>query len=219
MSLGKEGVDHVSPFEYRRILADLFEERGVIHVGHFIGHDGQHLREYINKNRILNHEPSLAVVVQMFTHLFKDLKPDTVVGPATGGGVLARAVAEALSLETGRDVVAIELKKDEGGVQRFQNNDDELMGERVLAIDDVVNAGGSMEEVLHEVISHGGNVIAVTTIINRNPDVVGAEFFNSEAFPMEVVFTPLISKQFESYYDGDPNPPEWIREPIQEKPQ
>lgn len=109
----------------------------------------------------------------MIAERFRDHPVDLVAGPATGGMILAFEVGRQLGKR------AIYAEK-EGDRKTFRRGAAITAGNRVLVVDDVVTAGGSVSEVIDLVRERGGNVVGVGVLVDRTdkaPDF-GAPFFS-----------------------------------------
>ena len=77
---------------------DLLRNTGAILEGHFKLASGRHSGTYIEKFRIMENPPATEVLCGMIADHFRDLKPSVVVGPATGGIILAYETARQLGV-------------------------------------------------------------------------------------------------------------------------
>ena len=92
---------------------------------------------------------------------FKDAKIDTVVGPVTGGIILAHETGKALGTR------AIFTERVDG-VMTFRRGFTLHEGERVLIVEDIVTTGGSIREVIDVVKQFGGVPVAVSMLVDRS---------------------------------------------------
>ncbi len=84
-----------------------------------------------------------------------------MVGPTTGGVIIAYEVARELGL---RGVIA---ERDEGGRSIGRHFHLEP-GERALVVDDVLTTGGSVRETLDAVRKAGGVPVGVAVMVDRS---------------------------------------------------
>jgi orotate phosphoribosyltransferase len=109
----------------------------------------------------------------MFAEHFRRLKPSVVVGPTTGGVILA--------FETARQLGVRGIFAEKDGDTRVLRRDFVIEhGEDVLVVDDVLTTGKSVNETLDAVRRVGGNVIGVGVMVDRSasPLDFGAELFS-----------------------------------------
>lgn len=92
----------------------------------------------------------------------RQLEPDTVAGPTTGGIILAYEVARQLGL---RGIFAE--RAPEGG-RAFQRDFHLRAGERVLVVDDVLTSGASVRDTLAAVAVTGAECIGVAVLVDRS---------------------------------------------------
>jgi orotate phosphoribosyltransferase len=98
----------------------------------------------------------------------RELSPQVVAGPTTGGIIVSYEVARHLGLRSIFAEVA-EGSGPNGSVERsFQRGFTIEPGERVLVVDDVLTTGGSVRDVLEAVRAMGGEPIAVAVLIDRS---------------------------------------------------
>lgn len=91
----------------------------------------------------------------------REYAPELVVGPTTGGVIIAYEVARHLGL---RGVIA---ERDNGGRSIGRHFRLEP-GERALVVDDVLTTGGSVRETLDAVRQAGGVPVAVSVMVDRS---------------------------------------------------
>ncbi|MFA6258827.1 MAG: orotidine-5'-phosphate decarboxylase [Candidatus Paceibacterota bacterium] len=157
----------------KRILEILGETKAVIMDGHFVYQTGRHGNAYVAKDRITPVPLLIDEVGMMLADLVKDKTIDTVVAPAVGGIVLGHTVGKYLSFYKQKTINSIFLEKGEkgkDGTDTFRitrGYDAFLKGKNVLVVEDIVNTGHSVKEVIKSVERFGGKVKAITVICNR----------------------------------------------------
>ena len=107
------------------------------------------------------------------------LAPRTVVGPTTGGVLLAYEVGRQLGV---RGIFA---ERSEGG--RSLQRDFRLeLGERVLVVDDVLTSGASVRDTIQAVRAAGGEPVGVAVMVDRSGGAVdfGLPFFAATEFTL-----------------------------------
>jgi orotate phosphoribosyltransferase len=77
-------------------IEELFERSGALLDGHFLLKSGRHAGRYLEKFLVLQH-PAIAVEIgRRMAELLAAVRPTLVVGPTTGGVLLAHEVARQL---------------------------------------------------------------------------------------------------------------------------
>lgn len=145
----------------------------IITDSHIVYTSGKHGSVYINKDALYPHTELSSKVGEMFAQKNKDLDIDVVVAPALGGIILSQWTAFHLSKVKGKEIFGIYTEKDAEKNQVFTRGYDKFVsGKNVLVIEDLTTTGGSVLKVVNSVRATGGTVMAVSVMVNRNPDVV-----------------------------------------------
>ena len=116
--------------------------------GHFLLTSGLHSPLYVEKFNVLQHPEYTEKLCKELAERFKDQNVQTVMGPMTGGILLAHEVGKAL----GTRAIFTEREK----------------GERVLIVEDIVTTGGSVQEVVNVVKKAGGVIVGVGLLVDRS---------------------------------------------------
>lgn len=140
---------------------DLLVETGAIMSGHFKLTSGLHSPHYVEKFNVLQHPKLTERLCKAMAGNFKDAQIETVVGPVTGGIILAHETGKALGTR------AIFTERVEG-VMTFRRGFALREGERVLIVEDIVTTGGSIREVIDVVRKFGGVPVAVSMLVDRS---------------------------------------------------
>ena len=91
---------------------------------------------------------------------------ELVVGPTTGGIILAFETARQLGL---RSIFAEEVAGDDGSTRReFRRGFAILPGERVLLVDDILTTGGSLLAMIPAVEALGGDIVECAVLVDRS---------------------------------------------------
>ncbi|MEN8005987.1 MAG: orotate phosphoribosyltransferase [Candidatus Krumholzibacteriota bacterium] len=141
-------------------ILTLMEELGALHSGHFLLSSGLHSDRYFQCARILQFPELARELGAAMGKFFDDAATDLVVSPAMGGILIGHEVARAL----GRRFVFTERKD---GVMSIRRGFSLEKGEKVIIAEDVVTRGTSLLEVIEVVEAAGGQVIGLTSIIDR----------------------------------------------------
>ena len=142
-------------------VKEIFVAAGAIMEGHFLLTSGLHSPMYVEKFNVLQHPESTEKLCKALAEQFKNDKIQTVVGPMTGGILLAHEVGKALGTR------AIFTER-ENGRMTFRRGFALEKGERVLIVEDIVTTGGSVKEVIDVVRENGGVPVAVGMLVDRS---------------------------------------------------
>ncbi len=161
------------------VLAALKDAGAILH-GHFQLTSGRHSDTYVQCARILE-DPALTTrLAEAMAASVRDRTIDLVAAPAVGGIIIGFAVAQALG-------VKFIFSERQQGAMTFRRSFTINPGQRVLVVEDVVTTGGSVAEVIDLVRAAGGDVVAVTSIIDRG----GEKAFDAD-------YRPLLKLEVES---------------------
>lgn len=141
----------------------LFKEKRALLTGHFRLSSGMHSDTYLQCALVLQYPDVAERIGAAMANLFADKKPDSVVGPAIGGIVIAQEVGRALG-------VRAMFSEREGEVMTLRRGFSVAEGERVLVVEDVITTGGSVQEAVDALVAMGAAVVGVGAIIDRSGD-------------------------------------------------
>lgn len=188
----------------------LVRNSAVITGGHFVyskpKDHGDHGPNYVNKDALYADPDSVADLCLEIAWRMRDFKVDhdntVIIGPAMGGVILSNQVAffhnqiRAARMPSVFPAQAAFAEKKQGGGFEFRRGYDQLIaGKDVIVLEDIVNSGGSVAEVVTAVRETGGNPLGVFAICNRGrvtADMIGVPFLNS-----------LISFKFDKYPESE----------------
>ncbi|HBS59744.1 MAG: orotate phosphoribosyltransferase [Bacillota bacterium] len=142
-------------------VKDLFVKSGAMLEGHFLLTSGKHSPMYLEKFQVLQHPAYTAQMGQSLAELFAAANVQLVVGPATGGILLAHEVGKNL----GTRAVFTER---ENGKMVLKRGFTIQPGERVLIVEDIVTTGGSVQEVIEIVKALGGEIVGIGLLVDRS---------------------------------------------------
>ncbi len=176
----------------------ILERTGALITGsHLVLVSGKHTNSYVNKDKLYPHTKEVSLVGRMIAEKHKDIDIDVVVGPALGGIILSQWTAHHLSELKGKDILAVYTEKTPDNNQLFTRGYDALIpGKNILVVEDTTTTGMSAKKTLTSVRNAGGNVVAVSVIVNRNPKEVNSEF-------MGAPFSALVELEMEAYEETD----------------
>ena len=145
----------------RSEIIDVFKETGALLDGHFILTSGRHSSSYFQCARVLQHPEYLTHFAEMIAKCFNKEKIDAVISPAIGGVVLGTEVGRILNART----IFAERKDGDMCIRRGFKIEP---GENILIVEDVITTGGSVREVMDQVIYHKGTISGVGVIVDRS---------------------------------------------------
>lgn len=129
--------------------------------GHFLLTSGLHSPMYVEKFNVLQHPKYTEALCKELAERFRDQNVELVIGPMTGGILLAHEVGKAL----GTRAIFTEREK---GVMTLRRGFKIEPGTRVLIVEDIVTTGGSVQEVVNVVNQAGGEIVGVGLLVNRS---------------------------------------------------
>lgn len=161
---------HRSPDTVTSRVEGLFRSSGALRDGHFLLRSGRHGDRYLEKFQVLQHPQAVVEICGFLADLVRDAgdRPtvDVVVGPTTGGVLLAFEVARQLGV---RGIFAEEVKDSEGASHReFRRGFAIAPGERVYLVDDVLTTGGSLVAMLPAIEATPGELVLAGVIVDRS---------------------------------------------------
>ncbi|MCX6827077.1 MAG: orotate phosphoribosyltransferase, partial [candidate division Zixibacteria bacterium] len=147
-------------------------------VGHFKLSSGKHSDIYYEKFMILKRPRLCEIICAELAKLFEKEGIQLVVGPTTGGVIIAYEVAKYLGLDS------IYAEPGDGGKGRiFKRGFNIGPGTRVLIVDDVLTTGTSIIEVIALVESYKADIAGIGVFLDRSG---GRAKFN---YPLKVLAT------------------------------
>jgi orotate phosphoribosyltransferase len=150
----------------------MFEAAGALRRGHFALKSGRHSDRYLEKFAVLQY-PTLAVEIgRRLADSLRGHDPTLVVGPTTGGVLLAFETARHLQGLLGHAVRGI-FAEPVGPGQRALRRGWRVSGDdRIVLVDDILTSGASLRETVEAVAAVGGRPLAATVIVDRSTAVV-----------------------------------------------
>lgn len=142
------------------VRALLVETKAILE-GHFLLTSGLHSPLYVEKFNVLQHPKYTEALCKELAEKFKDEQVDTVMGPMTGGILLAHEVGK----ELGTRAIFTEREK---GKMTLRRGFTLAPGERVVIVEDIVTTGGSVKEVVEVAKAAGAVVVGVGLLVDRS---------------------------------------------------
>jgi len=138
----------------------IFRECGALLEGHFGLASGRHSDTYLQCARVLQHPRVAAQLCDALAASWRDAGVDVVVGPATGGIIIAFELARQLGAR------ALFMERADGRMT-LRRSFTLAPGEKVLVAEDVMTTGGSVAEVVEAAEAVGGEVVGVACLVDR----------------------------------------------------
>jgi orotate phosphoribosyltransferase len=144
-------------------ILDLFRESGALLNGHFRLTSGRHSDVYFEKFQILRQPQYVEKLCSLIAQVFSDKNIGLVVGPTTGGVIIAYEVARQLGI----DAIYAE-GGDDGRTRVFKRGFTIDPGSRVLIVDDILTTGRSIREVITLCESYRATIVALSVLLDRS---------------------------------------------------
>ena len=149
-------------------VEELFAATGGLLDGHFILTSGRHAGRYLEKFWVLQY-PELAVEIgRRMADALAPYEPTLVVGPTTGGVLLAHETARQLRERMGRTVRGVFAERVEAGGRRLRRGWTVGPDERVVLVDDILTTGLSLIETVEAVRAAGVEALAAAVMVDRS---------------------------------------------------
>lgn len=169
---------------------------GALLEGHFLLASGRHSAQYIEKFRLLEQPRLTSRLCAEIARRFENDGIECVVGPVTGGIILAFEVARIL------DVRAVYAERaDDGKGFALRRGFQLKPNEKCLIVEDIVTTGGSAQKVVELARANGGEVIGVGLLVDRSNGALQIDAPRVES---------LLEMRVQSWAPGDE--PAWLQE-------
>lgn len=157
----------LNPSEYSPLspeaVEQIFLQSGALMEGHFLLASGRHSARYIEKFRVLEQPRIASRLCGEIARRFAQDQISCVIGPVTGGILLAFDVARHLGCR------AVYAERDESGQGFTLRRGFRLEpNERVIVVEDIVTTGGSALKVVELARQHGADVVGVGLLCDRS---------------------------------------------------
>lgn len=141
------------------------EAIGALNHGHFLLASGRHSAQYVEKFDLLRQPRATEDACRDLITLLGDLaQVDLVVGPTTGGILLAFEIGRQLGLPA----AYAERARDGASERAFKRGTFIAPGTRVLVVDDILTTGGSVRETITALTAAGADIRAIALLVDRS---------------------------------------------------
>jgi len=145
-------------------VESLFASAGALLDGHFLLKSGRHAGRYLEKFLVLQHPRYGVEICRRFAEVLGPYAPTLIVGPTTGGVLLAFETARQL----GGAVRAAFAEPVASGGRALRRGWEVDAEERVGVVDDILTTGASLVETVDAVRAQGVEPVAAAVIVDRS---------------------------------------------------
>lgn len=156
-------------------ILEIYKKHNALLEGHFLLSSGLHSDRFLQSALVMQYPVIAEQVVAELAHKMYDVQFTTVVSPAVGGIRFGYEFARQLK----KRALFTERVSE---VMTFKRGFALTPGEKVVIAEDVVTTGKSTKECMDAVTAAGGDVVAVTCLVDRS---------NGQA-QFDVPFYPLV---------------------------
>jgi orotate phosphoribosyltransferase len=150
-------------------VIQLFKDSQALLTGHFKLTSGRHSDIYYEKFTLLKNPAICTRICEQMAAGFADSGAVTVVGPTTGGVIIAYEVARYLGVES--------IYAEAGDSCRIFKRGFALEPrQKVLIVDDVLTTGRSVNEVIDLVASYRADIVGIGVLLDRSNGTVEFNF-------------------------------------------
>lgn len=147
-----------------RALLETLRSSGALKEGHFLLSSGRHSDRYVEKFDLLRQPAATSAACKLIADTFRNRAIDVVVGPTTGGIILAFEIARQL----GAAAAYAERADGSESAREFRRGTTFVSGANVLVVDDILTTGGSLRETLLALANQPVNVVAAAVLVDRS---------------------------------------------------
>ncbi len=143
-------------------ILQLFKDSDALLNGHFKLTSGKHSDVYYEKFTLLKQPAICTKMCKQMADQFKDAAPQTIVGPTTGGIIIAYDIARYMGIES------IYAEAGDNGGRDFKRGFSLEKGQKVVIVDDVLTTGRSIFEVIDLVKKYEAEIVGIGLMLDRS---------------------------------------------------
>ncbi len=170
-------------------ILKILKDSGALLEGHFILTSGLHSPQYIEKFRVLEQPKYTEMLCKEIAAIYKKSVITVVVGPMTGGIILAYETARQLGVKSIFTERVDGPTAVQAGKMKFRRGFTITPTDKVLIVEDIITTGGSVLEVIDEVKKYGADIVGLSCLVDRS---------NGKA-KFDIPFNPLLVMNVETY--------------------
>ncbi|MEO0095453.1 MAG: orotate phosphoribosyltransferase [candidate division WOR-3 bacterium] len=149
-------------------VEDILRKYKVLMEGHFVLNSGLHSKYYFEKFRILENPEATGKLCAIIAERFRNKNIEWVIGPTTGGIIIAFETAKQLNCNAG----FAEEREGRRVIARGFN----ISEKNVLIVDDVLTTGKSLIETIEAVKEKNAKIIGIVVLIDRSTSKTPFEY-------------------------------------------
>ncbi len=162
-------------------ILQIFKDSNALLEGHFVLTSGLHSPQYVEKFRVLEQPKYTEMLCKELAEKFKKDNVTVVVGPMTGGIILAHEVGKALGTKS------IFTERVDGKM-KFRRGFTISPADRVLIVEDIITTGGSVQEVIDEIKNtFNPFIVGIGCLVNRSGGKAKFDYRLTPLVTMDVV--------------------------------
>jgi len=156
-------------------IEELFLRSGALRDGHFLLKSGRHSGRYLEKFLVLQYPSMASEICRRMAAEISRYDPSLVVGPTTGGVLLAFEVARQLTDVLRREVRGIFAEPvtaadDLPAGRALRRGWPVASDERIVVVDDILTTGASVLETIEAIRAVGPVPLAASIIVERSSE-------------------------------------------------
>jgi orotate phosphoribosyltransferase len=142
-------------------IISIFKKTGAFLEGHFLLSSGLHSPQYVEKFRVLEYPKYTELLCKEISSNFEGDNVELVIGPMTGGIVLAHEVAKNLGTRS-------MFTERVDGIMSLRRGFSFPPKTRILVVEDIITTGGSVSEVIKIIEKLDGIIAGVGFLVDRS---------------------------------------------------
>ncbi len=161
-------------------VLQIFKDTGALMEGHFVLTSGLHSPKYIEKFRVLEQPRYTELLCRDIVDNFLGKDVSVVVGPMTGGIILAHEVGRQFGVK------AMFTERVEGKM-KLRRGFKLSPADNVLIVEDIITTGGSVFEVIEEVKAQSAKIIGISCLADRSGGKIKFDYLFKPLVTLDVI--------------------------------